>query len=85
MIDLINRKSLEVEPEEEADTVEKGPYILQSEGEKASAFFLRGSRCMLTPRNFVNLTGGGKNFKMLELRVPLNIKKKKHCERLLRK
>ena len=28
-------ETLEVEPEEEADTDEKGPYILQSEVEKA--------------------------------------------------
>ena len=35
MIELIDQKPLEVEPEEEVDTDEKGSYILQSEVEKA--------------------------------------------------
>jgi len=36
LYDLPNRpETLEVEPEEEVDTDEKGPYILQSEVEKA--------------------------------------------------
>jgi hypothetical protein len=36
-------------------------------------FFLGGRRGTLTPNHFVNVTGESKNFKMLELRVPLNI------------
>jgi hypothetical protein len=36
-------------------------------------FFLGGCRGTLAPKHFVNLTGESKNFKMLELRVPLNI------------
>ena len=36
LYDQLNRpETLEVEPEEEVDTDEKGPYILQSEVEKA--------------------------------------------------
>jgi hypothetical protein len=38
-----------------------------------SAFFLGGRRGTRTPKHFVNLTAGSKNFKILELRVPLNI------------
>jgi hypothetical protein len=37
---------------------------------KNSAFFLGGRRGTRTPKHFVNLTGEGKNFKMLEF--PLN-------------
>jgi hypothetical protein len=37
---------------------------------RASAFFLGGRRGTRTPKHFVNLTGGSKNFKMLEF--PLN-------------
>jgi hypothetical protein len=37
---------------------------------KSSAFFLGGRRGTHTPKHFVNLTGGSKNFKMLEF--PLN-------------
>jgi hypothetical protein len=40
---------------------------------QTSAFFLGGHRGTRTPKHFVNLTGESKNFKMLELRVPLNI------------
>jgi hypothetical protein len=36
-------------------------------------FFLGGGRGTRTPKHFVNLTGESKHFKMLELRVPLNI------------
>jgi hypothetical protein len=38
-----------------------------------SAFFLGGRRGKRAPKHFVNLTGESKNFKMLELRIPLNI------------
>jgi hypothetical protein len=39
----------------------------------SSAFFLGGRKGTHTPKHFVNLMGESKNFKVLELRVPLNI------------
>jgi hypothetical protein len=43
-------------------------------------FFLWGRRGTCTPKHFVNITEESKNFKMLELRVPLNIfLEKNHC------